>query len=310
MHKINKKTIFTTSALAFTFFNRASAFPGLIGLANNNSVFQADNARILNPDLFPFRPEIWLFHFLIFSILTYLIVRLYLCWKKREILNKKMAQCIKAVHELQKPLELIKGPLVDILKDNNLEESAKNKLLLSIWSTSSMQKTVNDLIGQEASNDYFQPALKSISGKRAPIKERIESKIASHKQQKEEIRIEKTDELPGLREVHTDQLFIEKLMAIIKTHLEDSNFTVDVLSQRIGMSRSSLYHKIKDICGMAPADFIRQYRLEKAKELLKTRQFTISEVSYKTGFSDVKYFRAVFKKQFKRNPGYFLKTKE
>ena len=88
----------------------------------------------------------------------------------------------------------------------------------------------------------------------------------------------------------------------------DPSFTVDTLSQKMGMSRSSFYNKIKAISGQAPADFIRQYRMERAKELLKSKQYSISEVALKAGFTDVKYFRDVFRKKYNRSPSEYAKS--
>lgn len=252
----------------------------------------------------------WLSHFIYFSILTYLVVRLYLSWKKRKRLNSKIVHFIQAVYDLQKPLELIKKPLEEIAIENNLEDANKNKLRLAIWSASSLQKTVNDLIEQEKTDKHFQSILESYAGKKAHLKEKITSKIKSFKLQKNELSINNAEQELPKRDIYVDQIFMEKLMAIIKIHLDDTNFSVDILSQKIGMSRSSLYHRIRDISGQAPADFIRQFRLERAMEMLKTRQYNISEVAFKTGFSDVKYFRTVFKKQYKSTPGNFLKDEE
>ena len=105
-----------------------------------------------------------------------------------------------------------------------------------------------------------------------------------------------------------DQQFLEKVFVVIRENFNNPDFTVDTLSYNMGMSRSSLFNKIKAISGQAPADFIRQYRMERAKELLRTKQYTIAEVAYKSGFSDVKYFRDVFRKKFNQSPSQFAKS--
>ena len=70
----------------------------------------------------------------------------------------------------------------------------------------------------------------------------------------------------------------------------------------LGMSRTSVYNKIKTLTGQGPNDFIRIVRLNKAKELLKLRKYSIGEVSTMVGFSDPKYFSTCFKKQFGVSP--------
>ena len=67
-------------------------------------------------------------------------------------------------------------------------------------------------------------------------------------------------------------------------------------------SLPSIYNKIKTLTGQGPNDFIRIVRLNKAKELLASRRFSIGEVSSMVGFSDSKYFSTCFKKQFGTSP--------
>ena len=239
--------------------------------------------------------------------MTVLIYLTFMNWRKRKKLNEKMVHFIRAVYDLQKPLELIKGPLDEIAKNENLNESQKSKLHLAIWSTTSIQSTISNLIEEEKTDKFFHDILDSAAGKRINLKEKIESKILSYKQQNKALDKSNSENMPG-RESMLDQLFMEKLMTILKANIDNTNFNIDILSQEIGMSRSSLYHMIKNISGIAPADFIRIYRLERAKELLATHQYTISEVAYKTGFSDAKYFRTVFKKQYQTPPGIYSKS--
>ncbi|MDD4922071.1 MAG: helix-turn-helix transcriptional regulator [Bacteroidales bacterium] len=244
---------------------------------------------------------------LLLIILIFMIIRLSLCSRRSRILNEKMVHYIQTVHHLQKTIELMKGPLEEISQDKNISEAHKSKLYVAIWSASTIQKTLLDLMELEESDKSFQCILHSSESKDAHFKEKIASRIITYNQLKE-ILLEADRDNPINQELLTDQLFIEKLMMTLNNNMENTDFTVDVLCDKIGMSRSSLYHKIKDISGQAPADFIRQYRLERAKELLTTHQYTISEVAYKTGFSDVKYFRTIFKKKYKTNPGNFAKT--
>ena len=306
MCTISKKVLLSLliSALALQ-VNASTAFLFIGQLTNTVYESPQINSAIV-PD--PPRLALWMqiVHYLFWTITTFLLILLFLNWRIRRKLNEKMAHFIQAVYDLQKPLEMIKGPLEDLSKEYNINETQKTKLEVAIWSTTSIQSTISYLIDQAKSDRFFYVILNSAAGKKFKLKEKIEAKFISYKQDKESLKKANRDILPG-RENQTDILFMEKLMTILKTNIEDTNFTIDTLSQKIGMSRSSLYHKIKDISGLAPADFIRLYRLEKAKELLEKHQYTISEVAYKTGFSDAKYFRAVFKKQYQTPPGSYSK---
>lgn len=66
--------------------------------------------------------------------------------------------------------------------------------------------------------------------------------------------------------------------------MTDSDFTVDVLAQEVGISRSGLFAKIKAISGMTPNDYIRLIRLKKAAYLLAEEEVSSSEACFRVGF--------------------------
>lgn len=99
-----------------------------------------------------------------------------------------------------------------------------------------------------------------------------------------------------------DRQFMTHVMEVIDSRMSDSEYSVNELCADLGMSRTSVYNKIKSISGQAPNEFIRIMRLNRAKELLATHSYIISEVAYMVGFSDPKYFSTCFKKQFGYSP--------
>lgn len=99
-----------------------------------------------------------------------------------------------------------------------------------------------------------------------------------------------------------DRRFMTRTMEIINNNISDSDYSVNELCADLGMSRTSVYNKIKSISGQSPNEFLRIVRLNRAKELLATHTYNISEVAYMVGFSDPKYFSTCFKKQFGVSP--------
>lgn len=99
-----------------------------------------------------------------------------------------------------------------------------------------------------------------------------------------------------------DKEFLNKVINILNEELSNSEFSVDDLCRRLGVSRTVLYHKIKTLTGQPPSDFIKVVRLNKAKEILETHKYMISEVADMVGFSDPKYFSVCYKKQFGISP--------
>lgn len=103
-----------------------------------------------------------------------------------------------------------------------------------------------------------------------------------------------------------DDEFMQRVTRIIREEL-GKDLTVDVLCSRMNMSRTSFYNKLKALTGVAPNDFIRNIRMQEAALLLKTKKYTVAEVSDRMGFADPKYFTDTFKKFYGMPPSTYMK---
>ena len=97
------------------------------------------------------------------------------------------------------------------------------------------------------------------------------------------------------------------MVKLIKQHIDNPDFNVDDLCNIVGMSRTSLYNKMKTLTTQSPSDLIREARMTRAAEMLLANEYTIMEVSDRMGFSEPKYFREVFKKHFGMTPSEYIK---
>ena len=95
-----------------------------------------------------------------------------------------------------------------------------------------------------------------------------------------------------------DEEFLQRFIGLVESHMDESEYSIDDLAHQIAMSRMQLYRKLKSLTGETPNTLIRNIRLQRAAQLLDTRQFNISEVAYKVGFTDLKYFRERFKERY------------
>ena len=95
-----------------------------------------------------------------------------------------------------------------------------------------------------------------------------------------------------------DKAFLDKCYRIIDEHIAEEDFGVTVLSMEMGMSRTSIFSKLKALVGQSPQTFLTNYRLNRAMELLKTHEWNISEVAYKVGFGTLTGFSRSFKNKF------------
>lgn len=92
-----------------------------------------------------------------------------------------------------------------------------------------------------------------------------------------------------------DETFLLKLNKIIQENLGSSVLDVPFICKEIGMSRASLYNKIKAIAGVSISDYINKFRMEKAITLMSTTEMTITEIAENVGFNTLRYFSTAFK---------------
>jgi signal transduction histidine kinase/ligand-binding sensor domain-containing protein/DNA-binding response OmpR family regulator len=104
-----------------------------------------------------------------------------------------------------------------------------------------------------------------------------------------------------------DKEFIEKIVSIIEDNIESEHLDVNFIADKMFMSHSSLYRKVKALTDMTVNEFIRKNRLRKAEQLLLTGKYTISEISYMVGINSLTYFRQCFKDEFGLAPTEYLK---
>ena len=106
-----------------------------------------------------------------------------------------------------------------------------------------------------------------------------------------------------------DQSFLKKIINTIEKNISDSSFGVEELSKNIGMSSSHFYRKLKQLTGQAPNLYLRNFRLQKAAELLRAnKNLHATEVMYQIGISSPSYFSTSFKKLHGLSPSEFVKN--
>lgn len=98
------------------------------------------------------------------------------------------------------------------------------------------------------------------------------------------------------------EAFLQSLRTIINQNLASSEFGIETISLALNFSTSAIHKKIKRITNKSTNQFIREYRLEKAKQMLLDKHASVSEIAFKVGFTSVSYFSKSFKQYFKVNP--------
>jgi AraC-like DNA-binding protein len=103
-------------------------------------------------------------------------------------------------------------------------------------------------------------------------------------------------------EVQNNSIFLENAIAIVKDSMSENAFATAQLSQKLRLSESQVYRKIKAMTNLSTAVFIRSIRLQKGKELIQQTDKSISEIAYSVGFKDPTYFSRSFKEEFGYSP--------
>ncbi|GAA3612757.1 two-component regulator propeller domain-containing protein [Flavivirga amylovorans] len=106
----------------------------------------------------------------------------------------------------------------------------------------------------------------------------------------------------------TDDLFIKKAYEVLDKNFDDSSFNASKFKEEMNMSHSGLYRKLTQLTGQSSNEFIRDYRLKRATQIIKQNSgLLIAEVCIKTGFNDPKYFSKCFKQVYDMTPSEFTK---
>lgn len=100
-----------------------------------------------------------------------------------------------------------------------------------------------------------------------------------------------------------DKDILDRAMAIIEQHLDDTEFNVNIFAREMAMARTNLFAKLKAITGQTPNDFILTIRLKKGALMLRNNpELNITEISDKIGFSSSRYFSKCFKDIYHVSP--------
>ncbi len=95
-----------------------------------------------------------------------------------------------------------------------------------------------------------------------------------------------------------DEALLISLFGQLEARWQDPDFSVEDYCSAMAMSKSQLYRKATNLSGLSPNSLLKEYRLEKAKEMIRKQRFTISQVTFDTGFTSPSYFTKCFKKKY------------
>ncbi|MDR0422926.1 MAG: response regulator [Proteiniphilum sp.] len=104
-----------------------------------------------------------------------------------------------------------------------------------------------------------------------------------------------------------DDDFLQNVTRLIEEGLESDSVNISSLSEKLCMSSSTLFRKIKALTGISTNEFIRKIKMKNAERLLLTGRYTISEISFKVGINSPVYFRECFREEFGISPSEYIR---
>ena len=141
------------------------------------------------------------------------------------------------------------------------------------------------------------------------LKLRIDNIIENRKRIQAEYHQESADEARRIvvAPKSPDEEFLSRALECVYSHLDDDAYDRDALAADMGASSSTIYNKLRSITGLNVSGFIRDVRLKEAHRLAQADPtLRVSDLAYKVGFRDPRYFSTCFKKQFGVLPKEFM----
>lgn len=115
------------------------------------------------------------------------------------------------------------------------------------------------------------------------------------------------DKVEEVKMKSPDEKLLERVMTVINHNISNSDLSVDMIAQEVGISRVHLHRKMKELTNQTPHDFIRNLRLKQAANLLSSQHHNVTEVMYACGFSNTASFSTMFRKFYGMSPRDYMK---
>lgn len=132
-----------------------------------------------------------------------------------------------------------------------------------------------------------------------------ETPLSDISSKEDDSRLEETGQQTQAKNSKEDEEFLNKLNMLIHENMAGGELSIKFLTDKLAMSRASLYNKVKFLTGLGVNDYINRLRIEKSVFLLTNTNMNINEISYEVGFSYPRYFSTSFKQIMGMTPTRF-----
>ena len=157
-----------------------------------------------------------------------------------------------------------------------------------------LEQGIDDYITKPFSSTYLKTRILSLLRQRQQLQELYLSKLSEHTQEESNNTNEWEPSQPQVTPY--DEQFMQKVMAFMEEQMDNADITIDDFANKLMLSRTVFYRKLKSIVGLTPVDFVCEMRIKRAAQLIEKSEYSFSQIAYMTGFNDPKYFSRRFKK--------------
>ena len=109
---------------------------------------------------------------------------------------------------------------------------------------------------------------------------------------------------------HLDQEFLEKLNTLLRDNIMSQDIDLPFVTDKMAMSHSTFYRKVKALTGLTAKEYIRRFRLRYCYQLLESGEYNVNQAAMMTGFNQMAHFRDTFKKEFGMLPSEVVRRKK
>ncbi len=175
----------------------------------------------------------------------------------------------------------------------------------------------DDYITKPFSATYLRARVENLLAQRRKLREFYRDNLMSHaaapslQSLPEEVVETPGEELSGDEQQQTlemsvnDRKFMDKLVDLMEKNMDNGDLVVDMLVRELAVSRSVFFKKLKTLTGLAPIEFIKEMRINRAAQLIETGEFNMTQISYMVGINDPRYFSKCFKAKYGMTPTEF-----
>lgn len=192
---------------------------------------------------------------------------------------------IELVKRIKENVQTCDIPLIILSAKSSIEDRIQG-----------LQLGIDDYISKPFSSDYLKSRIENLITQRKTLQTVFLSKFVAQPVKEESTVLEQIA-YPVSQIVPLDEQFMQKLVAFMEDNYSNPALRVNDLAEYMNMSRSVFNRKVNGIMGISPIEYIKNYRLNKAKSFIRSGM-SFSEVAFAVGFSDPGYFGKAFKKAF------------